>query len=71
MVASSKGSMMSFKYALQEKFQAGKASKRSCRIACEEAAGGSLLHQCPWLFAPTTVRGLNHPSHPWGRPWKG
>lgn len=34
---------ISSKYALQKKFQAGKAGKRSWRTVCREAAGGSLV----------------------------
>lgn len=34
---------ISSKYALQKKFRAGKAGKRSWRIACGEAAGGFLV----------------------------
>lgn len=61
------GSLMSSKCALQEKFQAGKASQRSWGTACGEAAGGSLIHQCLWLFTPAAAMGPEPSGLPAGK----
>lgn len=56
---------ISSKYALQKKFQAGKAGKRSWRTVCREAAGGSLV---PLALYSAMVKGSEpFPDWPLGK----